>query len=298
MFHGAAPTGPAGVQTVRVSPDPDSTADAQVPAAGAAAALWVPDGDAWVPTELGRGPWDPRALHGGAVGPVLVRELEGLGAPVPMRLARVTIELLRPVTMEPFRVAAEVLRDGAKIGLLEASLIRVRDDEVVARARAMRIRTAEVDFAEPAAETVVPLPDADTDLGDRSPSGGAYVAFHNTAVRHRFARGMFGDVGPAFDWIRLAVPVVPGEEPSPWQRVVAAADFGNGISSIVPFDGSVSFINPDLSVHLWREPVGEWVGIDATTHASATGIGASDSAVWDTDGRIGRTNQSLLLDRP
>ena len=29
---------------------------------------------------------------------------------------------------------------------------------------------------------------------------------------------------------------------------------------------------------------------------SLTGIGSSDSAMWDLDGRIGRTNQSLLLD--
>lgn len=255
------------------------------------------DGDHWLPTELSRGPWDPGALHGGAVAPLLARELERLEAPVPMRLARLTVELLKPVPLEPLTVTSEVLRDGAKVGLLEATLARADDATILARARALRIRTAEVAFGDPRDELVPAFPEEDTDLADRSPVGDALTAFHNTAVRHRFATGVFGEVGPAFDWIRLAVPVVPGEEPTPWQRVAAAADFGNGVSSLEPFDGATLFINPDLTIHLWREPVGEWVGLDSVSYASATGIGASDSALWDCSGRIGRTNQSLLLDR-
>ncbi|MEZ5270548.1 MAG: hypothetical protein R2789_19055 [Microthrixaceae bacterium] len=123
------------------------------------------------------------------------------------------------------------------------------------------------------------------------------MAFHTTAVQHRFTRGMFGVAGPAFDWIRLAVPVVAGEEPTGWRRAWPPADFGNGIGSVVPFDGKTLFINPDLTVHLWRTRWG--VGQDglSRTFVSTTGIGASDTAMWDLDGRIGRTNQSLLFDR-
>lgn len=236
-------------------------------------------------------------MHGGAVAALLTRELEQLSAPVPMRLARFTLELLRPVPLEPLTVESEVLRDGAKVDLLETTLASGRDHTVVARARALRIRTAELVFGEPPDEDVPEFPSEDTDLSDRSTHEVAHVAFHNAAVRHRFAHGVFGEVGPAFDWIRLAVPVAPGEEPTPWQRAAAAADFANGISSLAPFDGSTLFINPDLTIHLWREPVGEWVGIDSVSHASSTWVGASDSAVWDRTGRLGRTNQSLLLDR-
>ncbi len=100
-----------------------------------------------------------------------------------------------------------------------------------------------------------------------------------------------------FDWARLLVPVVPGEEPTPWQRAVGIADFGNGLSAVVPFDGTSLFINPDLTVHLWREPVGEWIGLDAVTRTSPTGIGLAESAVWDRSGRVGRSLQSLFLDR-
>jgi acyl-coenzyme A thioesterase PaaI-like protein len=266
-------------------------------------------GDVWEPTDLSRGPWDPGACHGGAPAALITRELERVAWPstregdatIPMRLARVTIELVRPVPTRPLRISAEVVRPGRKVGLLEATLSTVDDGAVVAMARALRIRTADVALhdggpggaaAHGLDDVAPPLPptasDVDTAMAD-------YVGFHNGGTEHRFVRGSFHVPGPVFDWIRLAVPVVPDEEPSPWQRASAAADFGNGIASSVGF-GEGLFINPDLTVHLWREPVGEWIGMESVMRTSNTGIGLSDSAMWDQQGRIGRGNQSLLLD--
>lgn len=282
-----------------------------------APALFVPaDGPggrpAWLPTDASRGPWDPNACHGGAPAAFITRALEQVplpessdGEPVPMRLARVTIELVRPVPTRPLLVDTEVVRPGRKVGLVEATLRSADDGAVVAMARALRIRVTgpgdvqmhdagpggpsehQVDDlppALPAAPSDVRLPHMD------------YPGFHNAATEHRFVRGAFSRPGPAFDWIRLRVPVVPDEEPSPWQRAAAAADFANGIATSVAFDGSSLFINPDLTVHLWREPVGEWVGLESVMRTSDTGVGLSDSALWDLHGRIGRGNQSLLLD--
>ena len=281
-------------------------------APAAAASLFMPHGDAgdaWLPTDLSRGPWDPRACHGGAPAALIARELERCplpttrdgDAPVPMRLARVTIELVRPVPVGPLRLSAEVVRPGRKVSLVEATVTSVDDDVVVALARALRIRESEIAFhdagpggaaAHGIDDVPPPVPPAADDVSFESAD---YVGFHNGGTEHRFVRGTFGVPGPVFDWIRLAVPVVPGEEPSPWQRAMAASDFGNGIASSVGF-GEGLFINPDLTVHLWREPVGEWIGMESVMRTSPNGIGASDSAMWDQRGRIGRGNQSLLLD--
>lgn len=258
--------------------------------------LFRPDGEHWVPTELSTGPWSAAALHGGPVAALLTRELERLEAPVPMRLARVTVELLRPVPLEPLWLTSEVIRPGAKVGLLEAALGRADDGQVLALARAQRIRATEVAFDDGATEQVPALPD-EASVVPVAFSTGELVAYHSHAVEHRFVSGGLGRVGPAFDWMRLKVPVVPGEEPTGWQRAAALADFGNGLSAVVPPDGTSLFINPDLTVHLWREPVGEWVGLDAVTRTSGTGIGMAESALWDRDGRIGRSVQSLLLER-
>lgn len=279
-------------------------------------ALFLPVADAgpstWLPTEVCRGPWDPHACHGGAPAALLTRELERLvlptardgSSPVPMRLARVTIDLIRPVPLRPLLVSADVVRPGRRVSVLEATIRTVSDDVVVAMARGLRIRTTDPDSVRlfdagpggPAANDVDDVaPDLPSESDDVQYAMAGYTAFHNAATEHRFVRGSYFDPGPVFDWIRLVVPVVPGEQPSPWQRAAAAADFANGIASSVAF-GDASFINPDLTVHLWREPVGEWIGMDSVMRTSTTGVGQSDSAMWDERGRIGRTNQSLLLD--
>ena len=61
-----------------------------------------------------------------------------------------------------------------------------------------------------------------------------------------------------------ALDVVAGEQPSGVQRAAAAADFGNGVSGGLPYD-RFTFINPDLTIHLLRPPVGEWIGMRAAS---------------------------------
>jgi exodeoxyribonuclease VII large subunit len=80
------------------------------------------------------------------------------------------------------------------------------------------------------------------------------------------------------------------------QRALAAADFGNGASAVLDWATQV-FINPDLSVHLERDPVGEWVCMDAETTIGADGTGQATSALYDAHGRIGRGVQALYVDR-
>jgi hypothetical protein len=94
--------------------------------------------------------------------------------------------------------------------------------------------------------------------------------------------------------MRMKVPLVDGEAPSPLQRVLAAADSGNGVSNVLDFSQHV-FINADLTVHLIRYPAGEWVCLDATTSIDPDGIGLADTALFDERGRIGRAAQSLFV---
>ena len=101
--------------------------------------------------------------------------------------------------------------------------------------------------------------------------------------------------GPSTVWFRLRCPVVAGEEPTPWERVAAVADFGNGICSELDFT-TTTFVNADLTVSVHRPPVGEWVCLEARTHFGTPGIAAAESALWDADGRIGRALQHLVVE--
>ena len=84
--------------------------------------------------------------------------------------------------------------------------------------------------------------------------------------------------------------------PRPLQRTVAAADFGNGISSAHPFEEYL-FVNCDLSVHLHREAEGEWIGLDARTVVGPQGIAQAVSVLHDERGPIGHAAQTLFVER-
>jgi hypothetical protein len=118
--------------------------------------------------------------------------------------------------------------------------------------------------------------------------------FTGDAIEVRFATGAFAELGPAFAWFRLRVPLVAGEEPSPLQRLCAAGDFGNGIASAVSWATHL-FINPDLTLYVERPPEGEWIGLDAQTRIPPLGAGLSDSVLFDARGRVGRALQSLYV---
>jgi hypothetical protein len=254
--------------------------------------VYLPDGDGFFATELARGPWDPNAQHGGGPAALMARAVERHDPDPPMQVARLTIELLRPVPLGRIDVRTRTLRPGRKVQLIEASI--VAGDVEVARTTALRIRNKDL-----------MLP-ASTLVADQLPMSvdAQTFAFENTgpvtfgaAMEFRSARGRIEQVGPAAVWFRLRVPIVAGEELTPLMRVAAAADFGNGVSSVVDWNTGWLFINPDLTVHLSRYPRGEWVALDAVTYPSDHGVGFAESALYDEDGRIGRSVQSLLLDR-
>ena len=122
---------------------------------------------------------------------------------------------------------------------------------------------------------------------------GQDVGYH-TAMDYRFVSGAFLEPGPATVWMRPRYPLVAGEQPSQLQRVLLAADTGNGASATLDWSRFI-FINVDLSVHLHRMPAGEWICLDSITIPEPNGVGITDTALYDERGPIGRAAQTLLI---
>src|SRR6201995_1269118 len=78
------------------------------------------------PSAAGR--WDPRMQHGSAPAGLAVWAAESIPTSVPMRVARVTVDLMRPVPLAPLTLETEVLREGRKIQLCA---VRVRANGVL-----------------------------------------------------------------------------------------------------------------------------------------------------------------------
>ena len=248
-------------------------------------------------TELTRGPWDPDSQHAGPPAALIGREIEGLGGgriggedgPV-AQVGRVTYEILRPVPIAPLSVSAEIVRPGRSVEMVEATLSS--DDGPLVRATAWRLRTTEVEFEDSAGRPEPPPGPDEGDEGEFFHTG--YDVGYHTAMEYRFVSGAFMEPGPATVWMRSTVPLLPDEELTPLQRVLVAADSGNGVSSALDWR-SYLFINVDLSVHLHRMPEGEWVCLDAVTLPEHNGVGIADTRLLDQRGQIGRGVQTLLV---
>jgi len=254
-------------------------------------AFYEKSGNGFIATELTRGPWDPGAQHAGPASALLGREIEGFDGDGAFQVGRIVFEILRPVPIGVLDVSSRVLRPGKKVQLVEASLSV--DGAELMRATAWLLRKQKLELP---AEVVEP------DAAPRGPETGGEPEFfdtgqsvgYHTAMEWKSVGGAFREPGPATVWMRMRQPLVAGEEPSPLQRALVAADVGNGISAVLDWRSHV-FVNVDLTVHFERMPEGEWICVDAVTRPQATGIGTAESVLSDVRGRVGRAAQSLLI---
>jgi hypothetical protein len=281
--------------------------------AGDAGSVFVPEGEGrYTPTEYARGPWDPRAQHGGAPATLIAGAFERMEPGAELPFARLSFSFLRPVPLAPLTLTTRIVRPGRRVQELEAELHA--GDELVCRAHALRILPAPEELPELALKVVEaheppPLPGREEGHSVRfTPGGDEYTSFAASAIEMRFLHGRplkgqlpevgvtsaHAPVGTAGVWMRLCRPVLPGEAPTPLVYAMAAADFGNGIAAVLPFDQYV-FINADLAITLNRRPEGEWIGLDARTMLHPGGIAWAESVMHDERGPFGLATQALVV---
>jgi hypothetical protein len=253
--------------------------------------FFLPDGERFAATESTRGPWSRDHQHGGPPAALLARAMERVAGDGVL-LTRLTFEFLRPVPIAPMLARAEVTRAGSKVRRLQASLTAA-DGTLLAQASAVALRTAAVlteslghdDAAPPPPGTAAPF---------QFPFFRDPIGYH-TSIETRIARGTWGK-GPAAAWMRLRVPLVAGEAPSPLQRLLVVADSASGIAVVIDH-ARYTFVNADLTVAIHRPPDGEWMCLDAATVAEAHGVGLTRARLWDERGALGVSLQSCLVER-
>lgn len=256
--------------------------------------FYVPDGDAgFLSTHSTAGPWGPRSQHGGPPAALLTRAIELLERPAAADrvVGRVTMELLGPVPVGPLSVQSSVVRPGRSVELCEATAYDEQSGRACARATAWLFPAT----GDGPRQDDEPLPHTPADGVPKDPPpswSGGYL----DAVDWRWVVGAVTEPGPGVVWMRPRVALVEGEAMSPVQRLMACVDSASGVSAALD-PASWAFLNTELTVHVLRPPVGEWLCLRAVTTLSTGSVGLAASDVYDERGLVARSAQALLVAR-
>lgn len=268
----------------------DDTRASNPPPASAYVAL---EDGRYASTDLTRGPWHPQHQHGGPPIALAARAIERAAAALGLtHVARLTANLLRPVPIAELAIEVQTDYAGRNVAHFSAQL-RAGGKEV-ARFSAVAQRAA--GLAIPAGLPGHPLPQAPRTLDD-SPQAPFLFASKTTGYHDLIEGKVAAGVPfrcPSAVWFRMRHPLLAGEAPSALQRVAIAADSGNGISAILDFHRYI-FVNSDLTLNLLRQARGEWICIDACTLLGPDGGGLAEARIFDAEGLIGRSTQSLAI---
>jgi Thioesterase-like superfamily len=253
-------------------------------------AFYVPDGPGrFLSTPSTNGPWGPGSQHGGPPAALLTRAVEALDVDGSRVVGRFTMELLGPVPVGPLRVEASVVRPGRSVELCEATAYDEERGRPCARATAW----------------LFPRREDGPDQDDRPPAHGPDEGVHQDpppgwtggyldAMEWRWIAGALGDPGPGVVWMRPLVALVEEQPMSAVQRLMTCVDSASGVSSVLD-RAHWRFLNTELSVHVLRPPVGEWICLDAETTLSTGSVGIAVARVYDERGLVARSAQALLV---
>jgi acyl-CoA thioesterase len=258
-------------------------------------AFFALDGDSLIPGPMAQGPWGP-TLGGHIVGGALARAVEAVVEDPALQPARFTVDLLRPVLMEPMQTRTIVQREGRRITLVDSAILQ--DGRIVSRASGLYLRRGDDPDGQvwsPAA-TMPPRPPLPADIppdvpmlvwsygpNPGVPDPGVGAAEWEQAQAQKFA------------WVREIRPLVAGEALTPFVRVAMA---GEVTSSMTHWGtAGLRYINADYTLSLSRLPIGEYIGLAANGQFSSAGVASGTATIFDARGPIG-TGIAVALAQP
>lgn len=260
-------------------------------ATGEGGAFFEAAGDgSYQPTPHVSGAWNEAEQHISPMNGLVVHELErwlaerGDGAD--RVLSRLSVDILGVLDLDACELSVERVRSGRSVELLEVRVANASRTGVVARA--WRIAPADTSAVAGGGGNPLPHPDGCERLAISTTWPGGYI---RTLDVRSVAPSRPGRVTA---WLRTSTALVAGESSSDLARLVGLVDTANGLALREP-PGRALYPNVDLTVHLFRQPRGEWLGLDTTQVFGRHGVGLTSSVLHDVDGPFGRAEQSLFV---
>jgi hypothetical protein len=257
-------------------------------------AFFTVDGDSYLPGPLTRGPWGA-AMGGQIVGGLLGWGIEQSGFDPGLQPARFTVDLLRPVLLEPVRIQTSVQREGRRIKLVDGAL--VQNGAVVARASALFLRRGDHPDGQVWTSSVE-MPPLPTSF-EGFPADMSFLIWGYGATFEGSPGIAAGEWEQShsqkFAWARLFRPIVQGHPLTPFTRLAFVGDITSSLTHWGT--GGLRYINADYTVTASRLPDGEFIGLAAQSHYGADGVATGAATLFDRHGPIG-TSSALALAQP
>ncbi|MEU6002596.1 thioesterase family protein [Streptomyces sp. NPDC047197] len=241
------------------------------------------------PTLHAGGAWDTAEQHFSPLGGLVVHAIDRHLADRPdsgLVLSRISFDILGRLALDECEIRVETIRPGRTIELLEAVVLMA--DGPVVRARAWLLSSADTSaVAGGGADRLAP-PEALTPWPMASVWPGGYIA--SLDVRPLAPP----QPGRTTAWISTGLDLVAGQSASPLASYIALVDTANGIA-VRQSPTAWMFPNVDLTVHLHRQPEGNWTGLDTTVTFGPTGQGITSTVLHDVTGPVGHAQQILTV---
>jgi Thioesterase-like superfamily len=238
------------------------------------------------PTRHVQGAWNDGEQHMGPVAGLLTDCIERHEPRPELQLSRVSFDILGLIPLQESTIEVRTLRPGRTIELIEATM-QVAGRTVV-RAAAWRLLGQDTHAVAGGGPAPLPAPDDVPDWSGTAHWDGGYIASLQIKKVDDAQPGR-GQV-----WLRSDVDLVAGEPVSATAHYLRLVDTANGIA-VRADPRRWSFPNVDLTVHLFRQPTGPWVGLDTTVVIGDEGLGVTSSWLFDEHGAVGRAEQSLTV---
>ena len=259
--------------------------------AGLPAAFYTQLGqDRFASSPATAGPWSPKSQHAGPPSALIGLAMQRHAPRAGFRIARVTVELPRPVPVADLQVQVRTVHSGRRAELLEGAV--TADGQPVLLARAWRITASPDDTP-----SLRPAPGPPPLPAAAAPArmAGAYLDGYVSAMEWRFEHDEgFDAIGPGVAWARQRVPLLAGAADTPLTRALTLADSTWAVAFELDH-GRRLVINTDVALSLHRDPIGEWLCVRAATSASPRGSGVAVGQLSDASGDCGHVVQTLLV---
>jgi len=256
-------------------------------------AYFTVDGDFYVPTAMAQGPWGA-TMGGQVVGGLLGWGIEQSGVDPGLQPARLTVDLLRPVLLEPVQMQTAVQREGRRLKLVDGTVLQ--HGKTVARASALFLRRGDHPEVE-VWSAPVQMPPLPTDCDGFPPEMPFYIwGYGGDPVQG--SRGMIEweqSHSQKFAWARVFRPMVQGHPLTPFGRLAFVGDITSSLTHWGT--GGLRYINADYTVTSSRLPDGEFVGLAAQSHYGTAGVATGAATLFDRHGPLG-TSSALALAQP